>query len=67
MPERYKAVRKEEQAGEKFPRRNRREAADQFRKFYGELTDEDLDLLEYEEEFDDFEPLPSKRKGKPRN
>lgn len=64
MPQVYRAVRKEEQAGERFPRRNRREVVDQFRKFYGELTDEDLDVLDYEEEFEDFEPLPQKRKGK---
>lgn len=46
------------------PRRARREVVDQFRQYYGELTDESLDYLEFEEEFEDFEPIPQKRKGR---
>ena len=47
------------------PRRSRQEVNDQFRQYFGELTDENFDYLEFEEEFEDFEPIRQRKRARP--
>lgn len=49
-------------ADDERPARGRRRPPDSLRQWQGRLTDDDFDLLDHEEEFQTFQPIPRGRR-----